>query len=211
MTIAVVAMLTACSMRGVPATLDPATADTAVRSTMPDRPLRAVFAWEVLDSRARFAGDGAARIEPPYHVRLDLFGPRGEGFLSAALVGTEIRLPGEPNAALPPPALIWSALGVVRPPEDAVLQGTREWGGTTELHYATDDGRLRYTLEDGRLRSVEWRRSSGRMVVELQGHTPGLPASASYRNWANNTELHIELESVEEVEPYPPEIWTPGR
>lgn len=208
---AVVAALGACSLHGVPETLDPAAADRAVRGTAPDRPLRMVFAWRVLDGEVRFSGEGAARLEPPYHARLDLFGTRGESYLSAALVGTEIRLPGEPDAALPPPAMIWSVLGVVRPPESAVLQGTREAGSSLELHYAAGGGRLRYVLESGRLRSVEWRAAAGRMVVELAGVTAGLPATATYRDWSRNTELHIELKSVEEVESYPPEIWTPGR
>jgi hypothetical protein len=169
-----------------------------------------IFDWRVLDGDARFAGQGVARIEGPYRARLDLFGPRGEGYLSAALVYEELRLPGPPDAVVPPPAMIWAALGVVRPPEAAVLQGTRQRGTTVELVYGTAEGRVRYTLEAGRLRAAEWRRAGGRMVVDLAGDAHGLPGEATYRDWASNTELHLELETVEEVEPYPPEIWTPG-
>jgi hypothetical protein len=203
--------LAGCALNRVPSTVDPAAAKGAVRATAPEAPLRAIFRWRVMDGEARFSGEGAARIEPPYRARLDLFGAHGEGYLSAALVETELRLPGRTDVVLPPAAMIWSVLGVVRPPEAAVLQGTRQEGGTLELYYATADGRLRYTLEGERLRSAEWRRRGGRMLVELEGEVGGLPAAASYRDWANNTELHIELESVEEVEPYPTEIWTPGR
>lgn len=209
--LATVAALAGCALHRVPTTLDPAAADRAVRGTAPHRPLRVIFDWRALDGTARFSGEGAARIEPPYRARLDLFGAHGEGYLSAALVESELRLPGGGGAVLPPPAMIWSVLGVVRPPEAAVLQGTREDDGTVELYYATDDGRLRYVLEQGRLRSVEWRRGGQRMMVELDGELMGLPTTAMYRDWANNTELHLELESVDEVEPFPPEIWTPGR
>jgi hypothetical protein len=206
-----VALLAACSMRGVPDTLDIGAVDRAVRETAPAAPLRVIFGWRILDGDARLSGQGAARIEGPYRARLDLFGPRDEGYLSAALVGTELRLRREPDQALPHPAMMWAILGVVSPPEDAVLQGTRERGNGLEIHYAVDGSRLRYVLEDGRLRSVEWRGAGRRMVVELQGATHGLPRKSAYRDWSRNTELHIELESVEEVEPYPPEIWTPGR
>lgn len=209
--VAAILGLTACSLNQAPSTVDPAAAEQAIRVTTPRAPLRAIFRWRVLDGEARFSGEGAARIEPPYRARLDLFGAHGEGYLSAALVETELRLPGTADAVLPPAAMIWSVLGVVRPPEAAVLQGTRQRGTVLELYYTTEDGRLRYTMDGERLRSAEWRRGGGRMVVELEGGMRGLPETASYRDWANNTELHIELESVEEVEPYPPEIWTPGR
>jgi hypothetical protein len=212
--LAALAALGGCALHGVPATADPTAADRAVRETAPDRPLRVIFGWRALDGTARFAGEGAARIEPPYRARLDLFGAHGEGYLSAALVGSEFRIPGDPGDVLPPPAMIWAVLGVVRPPDDAVLEGTREGAGTLELYYATGatgDGRLRYTLDGGRLRAAEWSRRGRRMMVELAGAVAGLPASAAYRDWGSNTELHLELESVDEVEPYPPEIWTPGR
>ena len=205
------ALLPACSARGVPDTLDPDAARRAIAATAPDRPLRAVFGWRIRDGDARFSGDGAARIEAPYRARLDLFGPNGEAYLSAALVEMDLRLPGEPDRALPPPALIWSVLGVVRPPDGAVLLGTRDADGEVELHYDVDGSRLLYVLRDGRLRSVDWRGRGRRMVVELTGAGNRLPAQASYRDWSQNTELQTELETVEEVDAYPPEIWTLGR
>lgn len=205
------ALLAGCAGRGVPATVDPGAADRAVRETAPDRPLRVIFRWTILDGEARFSGDGVARVEDPYRARLDLFGPQGEGYLSAALVGTDLRLPGEPDRALPPPALIWSVLGVVRPPDDAELVGTRQVGDELELHYAVGESRLLYVLEAARLRLVEWRGAGRHMIVELGAAVDGMPAAATYRDWSRSTELHMELETVEEVEPYPAEIWTLGR
>lgn len=211
-----VAVTAACAGRGVPETADPVLAEAAVRETAPDRPLRAVFGWRALDGQARFSGEGAARIEPPYRARLDLFGPRGEGYLTAALIDRELRLPGEPEVALPPPAMLWALLGVVRPPADAVLEGTRVTGDgeaeERELYFAVDGSRLRYVLAGGRLHTAEWTGGGRRMIIELAASADGpLPRTAAYRDWSRNTELHIGLEAVEEVEPYPPEIWTPGR
>lgn len=209
--VAVAAALSACSGIRVPPTLDPGAARRAIDMTAPDRPLRAVFGWRILDGDARFSGRGAARVEPPYRARLDLFGPNGEGYLSAALVGTDLRLLGEPDRALPPPALIWSVLGVIRPPDEATLLGTREEAGRLELVYGVADSRLRYTVEDGSLRTVEWRGGGRRMVVLLKGGAGGLPDVSFYRDWSQNTELQTELETVEEVDPYPADIWTLGR
>lgn len=208
--VAVTVLALGCAGR-TPDAVDPGAAQPVIQATAPDRPLRAIFQWRILDGGARFSGEGAGRIEPPYRSRLDLFGPRGEGYLSAALVGAELRLPGPDEDVLPPPAMMWAVLGVVRPPEDAVLRRLRREDGATELHYTVEQSRLRYRVVDGRLRSAEWRGGGRRMVVELTGVMEGLPAAAAYRDWSRNTELHIELETVEEVEPYPSEIWTPDR
>lgn len=203
--------LAGCAGRGIPETLDPGAAERAVRETAPAGPIRAVFRWQILDGEARFSGQGVARIEAPYRARLDLFGPRDEAYLSAVLAGSELRLPGPPEPALPPPAMIWSVLGVVRPPDGATLLGTREADGEVELHYAVDGSRIVYRLVAWRLRGVEWRGDGRRMVLALDGAVNALPAGAAYRDWSRNTELQIELERVENVEPYPPDIWTPGR
>lgn len=200
-----------CASRGVPATLDPPLADDAIASTAPDRPLRVIFDWQMLDGEVRFSGSGAARIEPRYRARLDLFGPRGEAYLSAALVDHRIRLPpGSGAVPLPPPAMMWGVLGVVAPPPGATLVGTRVRGDETVLYYAMGAGRLRYRLEQGRLASVTWD-GDGRMDVELSGAGPaGLPANAMFRDWSGYTELRITVEEVDEVDPFPEEIWTPG-
>lgn len=182
-----------------------------VDRTAPDRPLRVVFDWTILDGDARFTGRGVARIEPAYHARLDLFGPRGDGYLSAALVGHEVRLPpGTRAVALPAPAMMWAVLGVVAPPSDAILVGTRVEGDRTELHYTVGESRLRYTLEGGRLRGTRWDGGGRRMAVDLEGTMePEVPSRAHYRDGSGNTELMLEVEQVDEVESYPEDIWVP--
>lgn len=206
-------LLSGCAGRSIPETLEPAVAAELVASTAPDRPLRVIFSWRALERDARFDGSGAARLEAPYHARLDLFGPTGDGYLSAALVEQELRLPpGTPPVRLPPPAMIWAVLGVVAPPPRAVLRGTRAGEGRTELYYGLDDGLLRYDLRGGRLVAAEWEGKGTRMDVRLEGSAEhGLPRRAVFRDWAAHTELELNLERVDEVEPYPPDIWSPGR
>jgi hypothetical protein len=201
----------ACAARSTPSTVDPSAAARYVDASAPDRPLRIIFAWTALDGDARFTGRGAARVEPPYHARLDLFGPRGETYVSAAVVDDDLRLPGgKAPLALPPVAMMWATLGVVAPPAEAVLVGTREEGTEVELHYDVGESRLRYSLADGRLRTVQWDGPGRRMAVQLDGSAQhGLPEEAAFRDWSGGTELMLKLEQVDEVESYPPEIWFP--
>jgi hypothetical protein len=205
-------MLAGCAAHAPPTTAVPATAAAAVDATAPDRPVRVVFQWRALEGDARFTGQGVARIQPPYHARLDLFGPRGDTYLSAALVSGDLRLPpGVQSAQIPPPALMWAVLGVVAPPAAAMLVGTREQAGRSELYYEIDGSTLRYVLEGGRLRDVRWEGQGRRMVVELRGEAgPGVPTQATFRDFAAVTELVLNLESVDEVEAFPSEIWSPG-
>ena len=99
--------------------LDPEAAVAELRSaTVPASARRASFAWALLESGSRLRGEGVVRFEAPERLRLDLFGPRGETYLAAALVGEEIRIPPQlaGQVALPSPSLLWGALGVLRPP-----------------------------------------------------------------------------------------------
>jgi hypothetical protein len=205
------AALAGCAAHAPPTTVDPATAADAVAATQPDRPLRVVFEWRALEGEARFNGRGVARIEPPYRARLDLFGPRGDTYLSAALVDDQIRLPpGVQAVQIPPPALMWAVLGVVAPPAEAVLVGTRQDPERAELHYELEGGTLRYVLEGGLLRSVRWDGAGRRMTVELRGQAGyGLPTQAVFRDQAAVTELMLNLESVDEVDAHSPDIWWP--
>jgi hypothetical protein len=196
----------------VPGTLDPAVATDAVETTAPQRAIQVAFAWQAHEGDARFTGQGVARIEPVYRARLDLFGPRGDTYLSAALVGNDLRLPpGVPAFQLPPPALMWAVLGVVAPPQGATLVGTREQSGQTELYYDVGGSILLYTLEGGTLRSVRFEEPGRRRLVELSGSAAhGLPVRAVYRDPAGAVELMLNLERIDEAEPFPPDIWHPG-
>ncbi len=182
-----------------------------VRATAPEAPLHILFDWTAREPDARFTGRGVARVEPPYRARLDLFGPRGEGYLSAAVVDGDLRMPRNvaPNA-VPPAPLLWSVLGVVLPPDRATLVGASRDGDETRLDFEREGERWMFLLKAGRLRRTEWNARGRRYTVELEGTGPhGLPRKAVYRDWAAFTELTLELDEVERVEPFAPEIWTP--
>jgi hypothetical protein len=186
----------------------------AVAATEPKQRLRLVFDWSLQERDAKFSGAGAIRAEPPYHVRLDLFGPRGEGYLSAALVDWDLRLPpGAPADLLPPPAMLWSVFGVFRPPQGAQLVSTKSSDGTTELQYRSGEQRWTFTLSNNRVTKAEWTGpAQGRQTVEIREYgVRGLPTHAVYRDWREFRELSVTLTQVTDVaEPFPPDTWTPG-
>lgn len=212
--VVVIASIAACGGRAELASgpVVPAHETEAVAGTALDQPLHVLFSWTLNEPDGRFSGRGATRLQPPSRARLDLFGPRGEAYLTAALVDMELRLPrGAPDTALPPPALLWAALGVFRPPPDARLTGTAREGESTRLDYARDDERWTFRLEAGRLRSAEWVRRDGRRTVELEGETQhGLPRRTVYRDWPAFRELRLTVDEVNESEGFLDEIWRIG-
>ena len=161
-----------------------------------------------------------ARVEPPYRARLDLFLDNGESAAVAALVGDRLRIPGDVSPALvPPPALLWAAFGVFRPGDEAEFASGRVEEGRLEVEYALPAGdRLRFRLRNGVVRDAA--RLEGGAVVERiavsgERSAPGLeggsyPSDATYRNLPDFRELKLELESVEDVDPFPPDIWDPA-
>jgi hypothetical protein len=191
----------------------PAYEADAVARTAPKRSLHILFSWSLQESEARFSGRGATRLDAPTRARLDLFGPRGEAYLRAALVDMDLRLPqGAADAPLPPPELLWAVLGVFRPPVGAQLVGSARDGTTTRLEYQRDKQRWSFHLEDGVLRSAEWTGGGqGRRTIEIKGYADlGLPREAVYRDWLAFRELRLTLDEANETEGFPADIFTIG-
>lgn len=178
-------------------------------------PIRVVFQWQLNEAGIRVKGRGVARIEPPYRARLDLFLGNGQTIVRAALVDGELRLPpGAPEDILPPPDLMWGVLGVFRPEFGIELLGADHLqDGALLLKYRYADGdRLDFHVADGRVKLMELLRG-GHVVerVELGVEDASrYPAEATYRNLTAFRELKLTRESVERVEPYPPDIWDPA-
>jgi hypothetical protein len=177
-----------------------------------DQPLEIAFDWTLQEQESRFSGQGLARISPPFRARVDLFGPRGEAVLSAALVDDELRLPGgAQDAPLPPPALFWTVLGVFRAPEGATLAGA-EGGPNPVLSYRRGEDVWTFQFEGDRPAKSEWTgRAEGRRTVEISGDAShGLPTQVTYRDWPAFRELRLTVKRVLEVNEFPPEIWSVG-
>lgn len=186
----------------------------AGQRSRPAQPSRLDFRWRAREPDFRDSGFGVARIEPPYRARLDLFLDNGETAAVAALVDDELRIPASlPSELVPPAPLLWAALGVFRPGLGVeMLQGTIE-RNTLEVEYRLPSGRrVRFRLRDGALVDAELlERGSAvqRVFVSGSGGGTAYPAEATYRNLAEYRELELRLESVEHVDAFPQDIWTP--
>jgi hypothetical protein len=176
--------------------------------------LQITFDFELQERDGRFSGNGVTRAEPPDRARLDLFGPRGEEYLKAALIGLQLKLPEKARQVpLPPPALLWSVLGVFTPPGGTTLHATTQTGETLWLDYAGNNELWRFRFENGKLREAVWTgESSGRRTVVLNGSgQQGPPTEAVYRDVREFVELRVKVQQIQTVNGFPPEIWSVGQ
>lgn len=181
-----------------------------------DRPVQLTFAWRAREPDFRWDGIGVARVEPPDKARLDLFLDNGETAATAALVGDDLRVPaGLPLELVPPPALLWAALGVFRPGAGVEALEGRRADTAMELRFGLPGGDvLRFRMRDLRVVEAAVLQEGAeveRVVVAASGEESAYPAEATYRNLRDYRELELRLESFEHVDPFPPHIWDPGR
>lgn len=183
------------------------------RATTPASPTQARFAWSLDEAGSRFSGSGVARYVAPERFRLDLFGPRGETYLAAALVGETARIP--PQVAerfkLPSPALLWAAVGVVRPPSAARLTSATDEGGRVTLRYDLgSDGTLEYRAQGGRLTQVRRIKSGGvQETVDLERGGDGALKAARYRDVPAFRNLNLTLEQSSNAASFAEDVWSP--
>jgi hypothetical protein len=144
------------------------------RSPIPRTPLPAVpqlyrFDWTYEDDTFDVKGDGVVRTGPPERARLDLFIANGYGNGLAILEGDSLFVPGIDmiRRFLPPPPLLWAALGRVALPPGrdttvrldgdtlrADISGTTNDRRTWRVHFFGSALVRIERIEDGRV--VEW-------------------------------------------------------
>ena len=202
--------------QGTPVPDPAASARELVAATEPTRTEQVNFAWTLDESGSRVRGRGVVRLQPPDRLRLDLFGPRNESVLAAALVGDEARLPAgaRTTVAIPSPALLWAGLGVIRPPRDATLTTATATEDATVLRYQTSSGEVyEYRVQQGaepRLQQLQRLGSRGPLeTVSLERGDSGEVTRARYRDWAAYRDLTLDIDSTVAAEVFPDEIWTP--
>ncbi|HET8655512.1 MAG TPA: hypothetical protein VFL93_08340 [Longimicrobiaceae bacterium] len=216
-----VAVLVGCAGRvpppaGAPVADPAAVAQHIAAATLPASPRQVTFSWTLNEAGSKLHGRGVARFVAPDHARLDLFGPRGESYLAAALVDGEFRLPqgASARAPLPSPALLWAAVGVVQTPADAALEGATSDDSVTVLRYRTPGGEeFRYRIHAGpepRLEQLERIGGSGVLeTVWLDRDPRGRLQRTRYRDWSAYRDLTLDVESINNVESFPGSIWRP--
>lgn len=198
---------------GVPAP-DPApVAAELQRATALPSARQIAFSWQLDEAGARLNGRGVLRVQPSERLRLDLFGPRGETYLAAALVGEEARVPAAvaERFPLPSPSLLWGAVGVVRPPAGASLLAASNDGEATLVRFQTADGStLEFRTRGGRLDAVRRLERGGvRESIQLSYTDDGALRRTEYRDWAAYRTLTLTPESSTNVASFPEETWSP--
>jgi len=174
------------------------------RSELPPGHRQLVFDWELDDRELSGRGEGVARIAGPDSARLDLFLAGGFGNGAAILIGDSLHIPGRgmPRRFIPPPPMLWAALGRVAVP--AEHDTTARVDG--EL-FRIDIGRppsWRLTFRHDSLVRLE-RVRNGRIVewVERDG------ATVHYRSEEARRALLLTIKRVQEVPAFDAAIWGP--
>lgn len=90
------------------------------RAELPPGHRRIVFNWEFQENESIARGEGVVRVAPPDSARLDLFLAGGFGSGAAILIDDRLYAPiPEGRRMIPPPTLLWAALGRLSVPPAA--------------------------------------------------------------------------------------------
>jgi hypothetical protein len=202
---ALVVAAVACAPALQPLSGAPVPSESLPVAALPAGHQRIVFRWQYGDPEITVRGDGAARVAPPDSVRLDFFLGGGMGSGGAVLIGDEIRAGGPDFARrmIPPPPLLWAALGRLAVP------------ATADTSVATDGALVRGDLGS----PVQWRVAfrgdtlvrlervdAGRVVEWVQRDSPG---RVRYRHESGQRELSLEVVRTDPMEGFDDAIWTP--
>jgi hypothetical protein len=199
---------------GAPVADPQAVAAQLQRASLIEGPQQITFGWALDEGGSRVRGRGVVRMVAPERLRLDLFGPRGETYLSAALVGDEFRIPGAATSAVPLPsaALLWATVGVVQPPADARLGAVSATEGEVVVRYAAGEDEAfeyRAAAEPMRLTSATRTGRNVRETLQLTRDAAGEVQEVRYRDLNAFRELVLTVESRAAVASFPASIWSP--
>ena len=162
-----------------------------------------VFEWEFSDPDMSGRGDGVARIASPDSLRLDFFLAGGLASGGAVLIGDSLDIPGLDltRRLVPPPTLLWAALG------RAALPVTRD----TAIRR---DGEL---LRADLGRPVQWRVTFRRDTLIRLDHVEGGRVvewvdrsdaqRVEYRQESARRSLRLHITRVYDVTEFDAAIW----
>jgi hypothetical protein len=163
-----------------------------------------VFHWNYQENSLMVNGDGAIRVASPDSARVDLFLNGGISAGHAILVGDRLSAPNQAQIekVLPPPPLMWAALGRLAIPAlpDTVLtvEGDvvyADIGRPAAWRVTIKGSRLMQLarLSGGRIAEVVTRDDGGRLLYEVPGRR----------------KLWLGITRDEEVPAFDASIWSP--
>jgi len=200
---AAVISVTGCTPKLKPLSGAPVPAERLPRASIAPGHRKVVFNWELRDQDVDTRGEGAARIAAPDSVRLDFFLGGGIGGGAAVLIQDSLQVSGGESARrlVPPPTLLWAALGRVALPNlpDTVIR--------------IEEGTLRADIG----RPVAWRLSfRGDSLVRVERVAGGRvaewidrsnPSHVRYRDEGARRSLQLTITRTDEVPEFDASIW----
>ncbi len=172
--------LAACAPRMAPLTGAPAPNRVLPSIQLAGGHRRVVFRWDYEENSLLTHGEGAMRTAAPDTARVDLFLAGGVAAGHAVLIGNSFRGPNRDQVqrVLPPPAMMWAALGRLAIPAlpDTVITEDGETLyaeiGRPVMWRVTIKGRRLMQvarLNGGRIAEVVTRDDGGRLLYEVPG------------------------------------------
>lgn len=173
------------------------------RTELPPVNQRIRFTWTYEDLDVRGRGDGVARVAPPDSARLDLFLAGGNAGGRAVLIADDLRAPGGTmvRSFLPPPPMLWAALGRLHIPP-AADTSVRVDGDTTRADIGQDP-RWRVTFVGQELRRLEL--IQGDRLQQWMERVPH--RTVTYRHLRANRALDLTVTQVDTVPRFDATIW----
>jgi hypothetical protein len=176
------------------------------------------FHWKYRDNDRAGGGRGTARLAVPDSLRLDWAASLGLAAGAAVVIGDSLRWvdPKErfPASVTPAIQLMWTALGMVRPPRPgSELTGLRD---STHLMWraAADSDTLEYRVTRGStpMLEAEWRRGGSVMARSrtLLGAS-GMPASARIDVPKGHARFELTFVGVDSGAVFPATLWRSRR
>lgn len=221
--IAACVALTAC--RGhlaplVPEPLAPIAADSIAAWAAPNgpsRPLALRFKWTYRDDRRSGGGHGTLRFAPPDSMRIDWAAVLNAKTGAAVVIGDSLRwadprqdYPSTTSRAL---QLVWTALGIVRPPDSlTATYGKRDSTGAV-WRYIRDRDTVAFRLSaTPRTLQGEWRRGGKVMArSRTQLAAGGLPQGTRVDVPERSARFEITFGAVDSTVQFAPALWRSRR
>lgn len=196
--------LAACAPRARPLAGTPAPGRALPVIELSPGHRRLVFRWDYEENSLIARGEGAMRVAPPDSARVDLFLNGGIAVGRAILIGNTIRATNREQVAryLPPPPMMWAALGRLAIPAlpDTIITVEGE-----VIH--ADIGRpaaWRVTIKGNRLMRLA--RVSGGRIVELVTRDDG---GRLLYEVPGRRKLWLGITRDDEVPAFDASIWGP--
>jgi hypothetical protein len=195
-------VVAACAPKLTPLTGAPVPAERLPRTELAPGHYKLVFDWELDDRGLSGRGDGAARIAFPDSARLDFFLAGGFGG-AAILISDSLDAPGSDMVRrfIPPPTLMWAALGRVAVPN--LADTTIKVEGEVLRADIGAPVAWRLTFRHDTLVRVE--RVSGGRVAEWVERSDA--SHVKYRNEGARRSLELSITRREEVPGFDASIW----